>query len=392
MLRTCLHSSTIKRSHYVTQRILEDWTPLNTGGSWTPFISMKLEGEQEEEPWSHSTTLVARGEANGDGDNANVGGDANGGEADGGVTPTMPTLTVTPTVVVRPMAVTPTTPTLAVTATVVRPMAVTPTTPTLTVTPTVQKPWLKSYIDLNTDRRKKADNDFDKSFFKLLVNSCFGKFIENKRKRVVIHLVNHWHKRYGASYYIAHPNFHSIEYFNENFVAIQMSETSIRLDKPMVSSRRGQPAKYHRFQSFYIRVFDNCDAQVYVILSRYFLVRSCARYHQNQWRQEEYHHPKILTSSKENWRENKVVVRARECRERGTCRSYELDYAASDAYIYRYSLYACDSHMMARSLDHAVSLDSTRCGNVLCLALCSRRTCAARVGLAFAYNIYLQRA
>ncbi|KAL7291745.1 hypothetical protein TKK_0014531 [Trichogramma kaykai] len=96
-----------------------------------------------------------------------------------------------------------------------------------------QKPWLKKYIDLNTRRRQESTNEFDRNLFKLFNYACFGKFIENVRKRVQIHLVNHWDCRYGASYYIAQPNFHSIEYFNEDFAAIQMRNTSVYLDKPV---------------------------------------------------------------------------------------------------------------------------------------------------------------
>ena len=53
-----------------------------------------------------------------------------------------------------------------------------------------QQDWMKIYIGFNTEKRKKATNDFDKDFFKLMINSIYGKTIENLRKRINVKLVN----------------------------------------------------------------------------------------------------------------------------------------------------------------------------------------------------------
>ena len=48
---------------------------------------------------------------------------------------------------------------------------------------------MESFISFNTQKRNKAKNDFEKDFFKLLVNAAYGKFLENVRNRLYLELI-----------------------------------------------------------------------------------------------------------------------------------------------------------------------------------------------------------
>ena len=94
----------------------------------------------------------------------------------------------------------------------------------------IQKDWLKPYIDMNTELRKKAQNEFEKNFFKLMNNSVFGKTMENVRKHRDIKLVTTDVKRNKL---VSEPNYHTTKRFSENLLAIEMKKTKVKMNKPV---------------------------------------------------------------------------------------------------------------------------------------------------------------
>ena len=84
-----------------------------------------------------------------------------------------------------------------------------------------QEAWLKPYIDMNTELKKQAKNDFEKDFFKLMNNSVFGKPMENVRKHRDIKSVTTNKRR---NQLVSEPNYHRTKWFSENLLAIEMKK------------------------------------------------------------------------------------------------------------------------------------------------------------------------
>ena len=93
-----------------------------------------------------------------------------------------------------------------------------------------QSPWMKPYIDKNTKLRMEAKNNFEKDFFKLMINSVFGKTIENLRKRQNVRIVD---KRKKALSLSKKPNFERAVIFDKNLAAVHMQKTEIYFNKPV---------------------------------------------------------------------------------------------------------------------------------------------------------------
>ena len=90
-----------------------------------------------------------------------------------------------------------------------------------------QEAWLKPYINMNTELRKAAKNDFEKDLFKLINNSVFGKTMETSGN---IKLVTTDKKR---SKLVSEPNYHTINLISEDLSIIEMKKTKVKMNKPI---------------------------------------------------------------------------------------------------------------------------------------------------------------
>ncbi|CAP20729.2 Protein CBG24022 [Caenorhabditis briggsae] len=90
--------------------------------------------------------------------------------------------------------------------------------------------WLAPYIELNTNLRKNAKNDFEKDFFKLMNNSVFGKTMENVRHRVDVKVVSDMNKVMKLA---GSNNFKQRHIINKNMILVEMTQKGIKLDKPI---------------------------------------------------------------------------------------------------------------------------------------------------------------
>ena len=93
-----------------------------------------------------------------------------------------------------------------------------------------QEAWLKPYIDMNTDLRKHAKNNFEKDFFKLMNNAVFGKKMENVRNHRDIKLVTSDKRR---SILASEPNYYSSKCISKDLMIMEMRKVEVKMNKPI---------------------------------------------------------------------------------------------------------------------------------------------------------------
>ena len=95
---------------------------------------------------------------------------------------------------------------------------------------------MKKFIDICTEARKNAKNDFEKDIFKLGPNSVFGKTMENVRNRVDVEIFNDNDvgDRKKLLRRIAKPNYeNSVIFEDSQLVSVRMRKATVLLNKPI---------------------------------------------------------------------------------------------------------------------------------------------------------------
>ena len=89
---------------------------------------------------------------------------------------------------------------------------------------------MKKYIDFNNGKGMNANNDFEKYFFKLMINFVYGKAMENLRKSINVRLVN---KAEDFLKYTSKPTYITHKIFGKDYAAIHEIKPVLILKKPI---------------------------------------------------------------------------------------------------------------------------------------------------------------
>ncbi|XP_065188224.1 uncharacterized protein LOC135818999 [Sycon ciliatum] len=96
-----------------------------------------------------------------------------------------------------------------------------------------QEAWMKPYIELNTELRKQAANDFERDYFKLMNNAVFGKTMENVRRRVNIRLLRADDDEDRILTAVAKPTYVRHVMFDNDLVGVENRKIRVSLNKPV---------------------------------------------------------------------------------------------------------------------------------------------------------------
>ena len=108
---------------------------------------------------------------------------------------------------------------------------------------------MKEYVEFNSLHRSQAQNNCDVDFYKLLLNSLFGKMIENPEKRTKVKL---WRIKQELERSVGKLTFKRSKIIDKSLVGVEMKYASVKLNKPYcVGVAILELAKHHMYNFHY---------------------------------------------------------------------------------------------------------------------------------------------
>ena len=91
-----------------------------------------------------------------------------------------------------------------------------------------QAKWISPFVELNTELRKAAKNRFQEKFYKVIVNSAFGRTMESKRNRRKLSIIRNENETMQK---LCNSSLKCFQITDED---LAFRPTSIRWDKPTI--------------------------------------------------------------------------------------------------------------------------------------------------------------
>lgn len=174
-----------------------------------------------------------------------------------------------------------------------------------------QEPWLKKFVDLCTNIRKGATNDFEIAFPKLCVNSTYGKSLERIRDRkqfTLVYTMKDFLKK------LHKHNFKDYHIYSKNCVGMEFTRQTVILNRPVyLGLAILELSKYLMYEFYYdvLKSFYGKDVELIYTDTDSLILKIRTRSIQKDLKQLEYffdfsNYPKG-TGSLHNTVNNKVL-------------------------------------------------------------------------------------
>ena len=120
--------------------------------------------------------------------------------------------------------------------------------------------WMENDNDFDPEKRMNAANDFEKDFFKLMINSVYGKAMKILRKRTNVRLVNN---EKDFLKYTSRPTYITHKIFGKDYAAIHEIKPVLILNKPIYVGFTVLDLSKWKMHGFYYNfIKNNFDAKL----------------------------------------------------------------------------------------------------------------------------------